>query len=187
VANVGRRGTLLALALALAGAGGARADGGAPGHHARRLVLTAGAGNQYAGLGVGAHLLLPLSRPFSLGTSLAVGVAPNLFGEQALDRASTRVAGLAVAVSASVGYRHRMTADVGFGSGGALGIPVQGVYIDAVPLYSAFLQVGYEFVGVRGFMFRICPLGVAVFTSGLLAPGERVSWAGSLAAGWKIW
>jgi hypothetical protein len=68
-----------------------------------------------------------------------------------------------------------------------MGLPVQGVYIDAVPLYGPFLQAGYEFVGVRGFMFRICPVGLSYFTGGLLARGERISWAASLGAGWKLW
>jgi hypothetical protein len=186
VANGGCRGFVFALALTL-GMGGAPAVAADPGHHPRRVVLTAGVGNQYAGLGVGAHLLLPLRPPFSLGTSLAVGVTPNGFGEQALDPAATRVTALAATVSGSVGYRHRLTADLGFGLVGIMGIPVQGVFIDAVPLYGAFVQAGYEFVAVRGLMIRVCPLGISYFTSGLVGVGERVSWAVSLGAGWKIW
>jgi hypothetical protein len=167
-------------------AGQARADANPSG---RGPAISAGFGHEYAGLGLQAHYFLPVAGTrWSWAPSLAVGLVPSQFAaEWILEGANTRVAGFAAGVSGSYGYRHRISGSLGYGLVGALGLPVQGIFVDAEAVYGASALAGYEYVGASGLLVRIRPLGLAYWTHPLAGPGERWYWAGSVGLGWKLW
>jgi hypothetical protein len=179
----------MALALGLGWLAGVAdaAAGSAPRPASRGPALSAGLGSLYAGAGLQAHYFLPVAGTrWSWTPSLGLGYVPNLYPPDWVLDPATQF-GFAAAVSVSYGYRHRLSANLGYGLVGTVGVPVQNIFIEADPLYGMALEAGYEFVGTSGFLFRFCPFGLSYWTHRLLAAGERWHWSVTLGLGWKLW
>lgn len=164
-----------------------RAEERRPRPETRGLGWALGGGNQFAGLGLSLLYFVPVrDSRVTLTPNLGFGYM-DLAAPRAIDTSAGTVTGFSAGLTASYGYRHRLSTDFGFGLSGAAGLAVQGILVDAVGLYGPFLHVGYEFLGARGFLFRFCPLGVSYHTSALVPRDDRIAFAASAGLGWKLW
>lgn len=152
-------------------------------------ALVVGAGSSFSGLGLQAAYFLTLGRSrFTLSPSLSVGFVSGMYREDyVVDAGANRMINAGTSLTASYGYRHRVAADLGLSRLGHAPLFVQGVVVDKITLFGPSVQVGYEFVGTSGFMFRFFPFGLGYVVSELVPASERWTPTLSIGLGWKLW
>jgi hypothetical protein len=153
-------------------------------------ALAVGLGNSYAGmLGLQAIYFIPRSGTrFTFSPSVSLGFSRSFFDPDiTIDRGANRVVAGAASLITSYGYRHRAAADVGYSLLGQSALILHGVVTETFAVYGPHLQVGYEFVGTRGFLFRLFPLGGGYLLHTRGALEHRWVWTAALGLGWKLW
>lgn len=140
------------------------------------LVLSIGAGNQYAGFGGQlAYEWLHLCSGFSLAPYASAGMMTGGRGLHGHPAA-------AVGALATYGARNRWLLDLGLEPLGLQGFRFGGAIAAERVLYGATLQLGHQWMGSRGIFFRLL-VGAALAVDPYV-PSD-VYFAASLGIGWK--